>query len=47
MSHNKPLFKVGRWIDIDDVLYDKDTNTFTRNGEKLKSSEYRIKGNKV
>ena len=47
MSHNKPLFKIGRWIDVDDVLYDKDTNTFTRNGEKVKSSEYRIKGDKV
>ena len=44
MSHNKPLFKIGRWID---VLYDKDTNIFTRNGEKVKSSEYRIKGDKI
>ena len=47
MSHNKPLFKIGRWIDVNDVLYDKDTNTFTRNGEKVKSSEYRIKGDKI
>ena len=47
MSHNKPLFKIGRWIDVNDVLYDKDTNTFTRNGEKVKSSEYRIKDDKV
>jgi hypothetical protein len=47
MSHNKPQYKVGRWIDEDTVLYNKENNTFTRNGEVIDSKDYRIKGDRV
>ena len=47
MSHNKPQYKVGRWIDEDTVLYNKENNTFTRNGEVINSKDYRVKGDKV